>query len=157
MLKFLQQQQQQQQPQTQQSIGVHPAAANDDSAQHVVRDFWETVGREQPWWGVLTQPLYSGQGELEPAAKEAFFATGSAEVAFIDDVLRTHGGLGGGLGYPYGGYTGTGANTGSTASKATSGSGATKATGGATKADTKGKDAKGKDIAKRGAKKKGCC
>ena len=97
MLKFLQQQQQQQQPQTQQSIGVHPAAANDDSAQHVVRDFWETVGREQPWWGVLTQPLYSGQGELEPAAKEAFFATGSAEVAFIDDVLRTHGGLGGGL------------------------------------------------------------
>lgn len=58
-----------------------------------VREYWETTGREQPWWGVLTRPEYADCDTLDGDAHSTFFASGLEDVAFFDRLLAQHCGL----------------------------------------------------------------
>ena len=55
-----------------------------------VRAYWDAVGRKEPYWGVLTHDEYKGQNKLTADSEEAFFASGAAEVEFLESVLRMH-------------------------------------------------------------------
>ena len=59
--------------QAQQQVDTRPA--DEDGALRAVRTYWEQIGREQPFWGVLTHPEYAdcGAGDL-PSAVESSFA-----------------------------------------------------------------------------------
>ena len=55
-----------------------------------VRAYWNVVGKQEPWWGVLTQPAYKGKLRLTPESEDEFFASGAEVVAFMDEQLRNH-------------------------------------------------------------------
>lgn len=65
----------------------------EEAAAANVKEYWEAVGTREPYWGVLTSPEYKGQQQLEPPREETFFASGAAEVAFMESALRTHAGV----------------------------------------------------------------
>ena len=57
-----------------------------------MREYWESVGNSEPFWGVLTHSEYKSQKELSPLAEQNFFASGSRDVQFIAEVLHDHAG-----------------------------------------------------------------
>ena len=65
----------------------------EDAANANVKQYWESVGHREPYWGVLTSDAYKGQQQLGDSDEEKFFASGADEVAFFDRALRAHAGV----------------------------------------------------------------
>ncbi|HEU4699994.1 MAG TPA: class I SAM-dependent methyltransferase [Gemmatimonadales bacterium] len=50
---------------------------------------WERIGRADPYFGVLSSPQFH-QERFDDAAREAFFASGSAHIADVLQTVRLH-------------------------------------------------------------------
>jgi SAM-dependent methyltransferase len=51
--------------------------------------FWQSLGDENPYWGVLTADTFRADN-LTDSAVEAFYAGGEEHVSFVLDTVRTH-------------------------------------------------------------------
>lgn len=53
------------------------------------RDYWERVGTEHPYWGVLSQERFRG-ADLTPELKGDFLAEGVRDIEFVTAMIRRH-------------------------------------------------------------------
>ena len=65
--------------------------------EEAVRQTWDELGRNQPFWGVLTHAEYAGHAALDAAATARYLASGESDLALLDQAVRTRAKVDGGL------------------------------------------------------------